>query len=182
MRSRLLLLFALLFGLSTIAACTPRRGNSRGGGDDDDDDDDSAVSDDDDAADDDDTANDDDAADDDDDTGGPAVSYSATVGGLMEVIGLGEYTCTGALEMDVFGGTASGSGSCDFAEPAPLPCIWSFSDVPVNGTGDVVIDCVEATSVITLNNIKGEIIEGSASWTDNTNLLLYMEFRAFPDQ
>ena len=181
MRSRLLLLLALLFGLSTVVACTPRRGNSRGGGDDDDDDDDSAVSDDDDAADDDDTANDDDAADD-DDTGGPAVPYSAPVGGLMQVFGLGEYTCTGALEMDVSDGTASGSASCDFIEPAPLSCIWSFSDVPVNGTGEVTLDCMESTSVITLSNLKGDIIEGTADWTDNTNLLLYMEFRAFPDQ
>lgn len=182
MRSRLLLLFALLFGISTIAACTVRRGSSRGGGDDDDDDDDSAVSDDDDAANDDDAGDDDDMANDDDDTGGPAELFVGAVAGSMEVVGVGLYTCSGAVEMDVSGGTATGSASCDFTEPTSLPCNWTFSEVPLNGTGDVLIDCMDSSSVLTLSDNNGDMIEGSGDWTDNTNLFLYIEFTAFSGQ
>ena len=170
---RLLRLLAFLLVCSMLAACTVRRGGrSRG---DDDDDDDSAVT-----GDDDDTVGDDDddtvGDDDDDDISG---DFFGIVSGTIEVSGAGKFPCSGEVDMEVSGGSASGAALCNMSEPLFLECAWIFSNVPVNGSGDVSIDCMEGSSVIQIGQSGGSIT-GTSNWTDNTNISMEISFTADP--
>ena len=168
---RLLRLLAFLLVCSMLAACTVRRGG-RSRGDDDDDDDDSAVT-----GDDDDTVGDDDDTVGDDDDDSVSGEFFGAVSGTIEVSGAGTFPCSGEVDGDVSGSVASGVARCNMSEPLLIECAWIFANIPVNGSGDVQIDCMESSSIIQIGQSGGSLT-GTSNWTDNTNISMEISFTA----